>query len=246
MNGKSNYYIASCSCGKDSLAMVYKLITNNYPLDEIIFYDTGVEFQAIYHNWEVLQKYAGQFGIKCTVIKPRCPFLYTMLEKPVNVGKSNEHKGYSWCGGVCRWGTTEKIAALDNYCEKLNARCYIGIAADEKLRLDKKRKDYKLFPLVEWGMTENDCLTYCREIGVGWIEDSIDLYDILDRVSCWCCGNKNHWELYNIWKHLPKHWEKLCDLQRKNKRPFKKPYSVFDLQKRFEDGYIPKRRKGNV
>lgn len=51
-------YIASCSCGKDSLAMVYKIIEEKLPLDEIVFYDTGMEFQSIYNNWEQLTKYA--------------------------------------------------------------------------------------------------------------------------------------------------------------------------------------------
>ena len=37
-----NYFIASCSCGKDSLAMVYKLIELKCPLDEIVMYDTGM------------------------------------------------------------------------------------------------------------------------------------------------------------------------------------------------------------
>lgn len=35
-------YIASCSCGKDSLAMVYKITEQQLPLDEIVFYDTGI------------------------------------------------------------------------------------------------------------------------------------------------------------------------------------------------------------
>ena len=43
-------YIASCSFGKDSLAMVLLLIEKGYPLDEVIFYDTEMEFQAIYNN----------------------------------------------------------------------------------------------------------------------------------------------------------------------------------------------------
>ena len=43
------YYIASCSFGKDSLAMVLRLIEENRPLDEVVFYDTGMEFQAIYN-----------------------------------------------------------------------------------------------------------------------------------------------------------------------------------------------------
>ena len=45
---KSMYHIASCSFGKDSLAMILRLIEENKPLDEVVFYDTGMEFEAIY------------------------------------------------------------------------------------------------------------------------------------------------------------------------------------------------------
>lgn len=41
-------YIASCSCGKDSLAMVYKIIEQQLPLNEIVFYDTGMELSLIH------------------------------------------------------------------------------------------------------------------------------------------------------------------------------------------------------
>ena len=44
----NNYFIASCSFGKDSLAMILKLLEEHKPLDEVVFYDTGMEFQAIY------------------------------------------------------------------------------------------------------------------------------------------------------------------------------------------------------
>lgn len=40
-------YIASCSCGKDSVAMVLTLIEKEYPLDCVVFLDTGKEFNAI-------------------------------------------------------------------------------------------------------------------------------------------------------------------------------------------------------
>lgn len=238
-----HYYIASCSCGKDSLCMVYKLIGGGYNLDEIVFYDTGMEFQAIYDNWLKLKDYAEARGIKCTVLHPYHSFLYKMFDLQVkNRDGSGYHNGYSWCGGLCRWGTTEKLKVLDKYCEERNAYCYVGIAADETNRLSKERKDYKIFPLSDWGMTEADCLAYCRNLGIQWIENDVDLYDILDRVSCWCCGNKNHWELYNMWRYLPKYWNNLCELQTKLDRPMKKPYSVFDMQNRFEKGYVPKRK----
>ena len=43
------YYMASVSWGKDSLAMLLRLIYENKPLNEVVFFDTGMEFQAIYN-----------------------------------------------------------------------------------------------------------------------------------------------------------------------------------------------------
>lgn len=125
---------------------------------------------------------------------------------------------------------------------------YIGIAIDEPKRIEKERKPYKLFPLVEWAMTEKDCLDYCRTNGWDWLEESdktatgyIDLYNILDRVSCWCCSNKNRKELKNIYIYLPQYWQKLKDFQSRTDRPMKR-YSkngiqygnIFDMEKVFE------------
>lgn len=38
-------YIASCSFGKDSLAMILTIIEHGLPLDEVVFYDTGWNFK---------------------------------------------------------------------------------------------------------------------------------------------------------------------------------------------------------
>lgn len=242
------YYIASVSCGNDSYCMADLLIENDLPLDEIVFYDTGMEFRCIYRNWEILKQKAERHGIKCTVLRPECPFLEKMFDITVrNRDGSGTHKGYSWCGGRCRWGTTDKLKALDRYCERKNAIVYVGIAEDEVHRTPDK--PYKVHPLKDFGFTQADCLAYNRSKGVSWEENGVDLYDILDRVSCWCCGNKNQWELYNIWKYLPQYWEKLRDLQRRNSRPFKSGkygYTIFDIEQRFESGFIPKRRNRRV
>ena len=77
--------------------------------------------------------------------------------------------------------------------------------------------------------------------GVFWEEEGIRLYDILDRVSCWCCKNKNRKELKAIYQFLPQYWERLKGLQAQIPMPMK-PYSrkgvpygnVFDLEKVFE------------
>jgi hypothetical protein len=89
-------------------------------------------------------------------------------------------------------------------------------------------------------MTEADCLAYCRERGWSWSEwsetaqDFVDLYDILDRVSCWCCRNKNLKELYNVYRFLPDYWQKLENLQQKLTMPYRRDgKTVFDLKERF-------------
>ena len=226
-------YIASVSFGKDSLAMLIRLIVEKKPLDEVVFYDTGMEFQAIYNIRDEIASLLNACGIKYTELKPKCDFKYCMFEKPVKVGKPNEHKGYSWCGGRCRWGTMEKIKTIEEYCKDCYE--YVGIAADEPQRIKKERKGNKLFPLVEWGMTEKDCLQYCYNKGYDWKENGVRLYSILDRVSCWCCANKNLKELKNYYLYLPKYWEKLKELQKQTDRPFKNnKYSIFDLEEKFK------------
>jgi len=227
-------YIASVSFGKDSLAMLLLLMAKSYPLDEVVFYDTGMEFQAIYDTRDMVIPLLQQKGVKYTELQPKVPFLYKMFKKPVcKRGTKEIHKyGYSWCGGACRWGTTEKLQALEKYCK--GAYEYVGLAADEVKRLQKERKGNKNFPLSEWGMTERNCRKYCYKKGFKWVEDGIELYRILSRVSCWCCGNKNLKELRLIYIHLPKYWDRLKKLQSRTDRPMKGDgKSVFDLEKRF-------------
>ena len=233
-----SHYIASCSFGKDSLAMVLRLIEENKQLDEVVFYDTGMEFQAIYNVRDRLLPLLADKGIKYTELKPDRPFMYDMLEKPVESKQNGKHNGYGWCGGCARWGTAYKTEIIDRYKAQYKDLVeYVGIAFDEKERV----KD-KVYPLIEWGMAESDCLRYCYEKGFDWNENGVELYSILDRVSCWCCCNKNKKELYNIYRYLPQYWERLKDLQSKIDRPMKKfcnkqygEYgNVFDMEKVFE------------
>lgn len=227
-------YIASVSFGKDSLAMLLRLIEENKPLDEVVFYDTGMEFNAIYILRDKIIEILKQKNIKYTELKPQERFEYTMFDKQVKKRNGTYSKGYSWCGGRCRWGTTEKLKAIEKYC-KGNYE-YVGIACDENNRLQKERKGNKLFPLNEWGMTEKDCLEYCYSKGYNWLEDGIELYSILDRVSCWCCANKNLKELKNYYLYLPEYWRKLKQLQDKTDRPMKyNKYTVYDLENKFKE-----------
>ena len=169
-------YIASCSFGKDSLAMVLLLLAKKYPLDEVIFFDTGMEFQAIYNNRDKLSDILSSNNIKFSVLKDKKSFEYNAFQREVHKKDGTIVYGYDWCGESRRWATTAKLSTInrhykDNYGDEVVVE-YIGVAADESERIEKHRlkrtKSVKLYPLVEWGMTERDCLNYCYKHGWNW------------------------------------------------------------------------------
>ncbi len=219
-------YIASVSFGKDSLAMLLLIIKNKLPLNEVVFYDTGMEFNAIYNIRDKVKIWLNQLGIKFTELKPTMDFKDKMYNYPHPSRKGDLKQGYGWCGGLCRWGTSEKIRALDNYCK--DSHQYIGIALDEPIRLERLKGTNKSSPLAELGYTEKMALELCYNEGYNWNEDGIELYSILDRVSCWCCRNKNLKELANYKKYLQKYFDKLIELEYKIGEPMKKPIYLKD------------------
>jgi 3'-phosphoadenosine 5'-phosphosulfate sulfotransferase (PAPS reductase)/FAD synthetase len=237
-------HIASVSFGKDSLAMLLLMLEKEYPLDEVIYYNTGVEFQAIYDIRDKVKKMLDEKGIKFTEIKPKYDFMWSAFERPINKRTGGVRYGLSWCGGFCRWHTSEKVNAIKEHYKIYNEPIteYVGIAVDEPERLERAKSKGQITPLADWGMSEADCLAYCKSKGFEWLENNTCLYDILDRVSCWCCANKNRKELKNIYQYLPEYWDKLKDFQSKTDRPMKKfcnkKYghygNVFDMEKVFE------------
>ena len=91
-------FIASCSFGKDSLAMLLLIIEKKLPLDEVVFYDTGMEFKAIYNIRDKIQPLLKENNIKYVELKPKESFEYMMFDKPVKKRDGTTGKGYSWCG----------------------------------------------------------------------------------------------------------------------------------------------------
>ena len=112
-------------------------------------------------------------------------------------------------------GTTDKNRTIEKYLKSNygeDYKEYVGIAVDETTRIEKERSKHKIMPLVDWQITEKDCLEYCYNKGFYWKENGVKLYDILDRVSCWCCANKNKKELENMRLYLPDYYLKYIDL----------------------------------
>lgn len=222
-------YIASVSWGKDSTAMLLLILEKKLPLDEIVFYDTGMEFKEIYETRDLfIEKYLKNSKIKYTELKPYKPFLYTMLNYKHITRKGKVKYGYGWCGGNCRWGTTEKTRTINKYCK--DAIQYIGIAYDEEQRYNRLTSNKKA-PLYEFKIKENDALDICYKNGFTYN----GIYKILKRVSCWCCRNKNLKEIENYKIYMPNYYQKLLMLECLIGEPMKPPYFLKD---RFKDENI--------
>ncbi len=245
------YYTLSLSGGKDSVALFLRALKEGVKLNEVVVVDLGDEFTAVYDVLLYVYSICKQEGIKFTVLTIPETDEYKQFVRLTGMKismfqflafhhiKSNGECGYGWCGKQ-RWGTTIKKQLLNNYYQSLERFVveYVGIAADEVHRIDiQPHKNYaKSYPLIKWKMTEADCLKYCYEHNVEWRQNGIRLYDILDRVSCMHCQNKNLKELRNIREYLPELWDDFKTWQSLIKYPYRSDGSdIFDLDVRFAE-----------
>lgn len=238
------YWVLSLSGGKDSTALGLEWLKrrqqdpSTYPLHEVIYCDTGMEFPAMIEHINRLEQIFARAGIKFTRLKHEKSFEYFMFEhqpkrrNPDLRGKS----GFSWPEPRARWCTALlKTNLIDKYLEGLRRQYsiiqLIGLAADEQARLKQERNQNSehRHPLAEWGWTEADCLNYCYEAGFDWG----GLYEVFHRVSCWCCPLKSLDELRNLRKNFPDLWARLLDMEHHTWRTFRADYTVDQLETRF-------------
>ena len=211
---KPTYTVVSFSGGKDSTAMLLRMMEIGEHIDEVINVDTGMEFPAMYEHIDRVRQQVEDAGIKYTRLANDKGFEYVMLHQEIKSGKFGTHYGYGWPTPVIRWCTRHmKLDLLKRHLDKLKEdheviQC-IGLACDEFKRLERPGNQQKghRHPLVEWGWSEADCLEYCRERerDTGWSQ----LYDLFNRVSCWCCPLAPISELRKLWTHFPELWARL-------------------------------------
>lgn len=243
---KQDYITASFSGGKDSTAMVLRMIELGEHIDEVVCCDTYKEFPAMYRHIEKVKKVVEAAGIKFTMLRAEKSFDYYMFDYVPKRRQANykiEYSGFSWASPQTRWCTSVlKKRVIEKHFKQLfkqyNVIQCIGIAADEGYRLERKNNqaDGHRHPLVEWGWEEEKCLEYCYGKGFDWE----GLYEIFrkekgrcPRVSCWCCPLKQYEDYRLLRKHFPDLWEELREMDKRTWRTFTSRYSVEDFEKRF-------------
>lgn len=107
---KPVFNVVSFSGGKDSTAMLLKMIEEDIPIDCILFCDTGLEFPQMYEHIDRVEK---ETGLSITRVKAEQSFEYMMFEQPTKRGADSPitirygegMTGHGWAGPRMRWCT---------------------------------------------------------------------------------------------------------------------------------------------
>ena len=83
---KPQLHVVSLSGGKDSTAMLLRMVEEGMRIDLIIFCDTGLEFPAMYRHLEKLER---DIGMKVVQICADHTFEHFMLDHEVRVKINN-------------------------------------------------------------------------------------------------------------------------------------------------------------
>ena len=232
--------IVSFSGGKDSTAMLLRLLEEDYQVDDIVFFDTGWEFPEIIEHIQKVQEYIKR---EITVLHPKKSFTYWMFEHDVKTRDGSKRKGHGWPSPFRRWCTMRKVDTINNYLKQTHSiyETYIGYAADEVKRTgcgnacqgEEKNGLVKLYPLIfDWDMDEAACLKYSYDRGFDWN----GLYKHHSRISCFCCPLQRIGELRTLRKSHPELWKKMLewDTAVNPNYGFWGYATVHDLEKRFK------------
>lgn len=229
----SSQNIVSLSGGKDSTAMLLMMLERGIPVDIIVFADVGemAEFEEMYEYIARVEVYTGR--TVTTVRSEKHTARSIFFGQFVKGKRVGQLRGFPpTVGKACSYRRDLKVTPLKKACGSGN-HVYIGIAADESHRSRCKEytrgKNQYHFPLVEWGITEAQCMAYLRERGL-----YNSLYDHFDRIGCWWCPKQPIKPLRALWRFSPEKWAELMELERIHGKPFKHGYPASELNKRFE------------
>lgn len=215
--GRIKKYIASWSGGKDSTFMVDELLRLGYPLDEVIFCDTGMEFPEMYSYIEKCKLYWEEKypSVKITLLNwgNKAKQVYShwsdsQFTKGQFEGQARGfpfHIGMSWCTRELKVNPVEKYMKA-NYSD-CDLYKYIGIAVDEPKRIPADWGNH-IYPMVEWGICEKQAEQILKDRGL-----HNPLYNHFDRTGCWHCPKQSFKSLSILRKNYPQLWKELIAME---------------------------------
>lgn len=249
--------IFNLSFGKDSMATLLLAIEKGIPIDHVMYVDIRFSPEIsgehpIMAEWipTAEKRLKEKFGIVVEHTYSGISFaeqFYKVKQKGKYIG---DKYGFpypikAWCNDRL------KLKAISKYLERfigVPVTQFMGIAYDELQRWERmKKKETNICKysslLVECNLTEQDAMGICKRYDL--LSPMYNL-DGIYRGGCWFCPKQCLADLYSLWKNYPELWNKLIEMEPHSHNTFKPGITLQELAERFENGYIPKRRKKRV
>lgn len=246
--------VFNLSFGKDSMATLLLAIEQGIPIDRVMYCDIRFNNEIsgehpIMAEWipTAEKRLKKLFGVTVDHAYSGVSFeeqFYKVKQKGNHVGDINGFPfvGGAWCNSRLKLGAISKYQAQFGNDEVTH---FVGIAYDESVRWERMKKKetekrkYRSL-LVEQKLTEQDAFEICKRYDLLSPMYSVDgIY----RGGCWFCPKQCLAGLYSLWKAYPDLWQRLCDMEPDSYNTFLPNCTLAELQARFENGYIPQRRK---
>lgn len=209
-------YVFSCGGGVQSTACLVLAAQGKIPYKTFIFANVGDKAESpdtIKYVAQVLKPYAAANGIEWIDIQRtrrngESVDLFDDLYRPIRsinipVRMSNGAPGNRNC-------TVEfKIKPIARWIKANAPGCVLGkgISTDEPHRATPSREDdgyTSAYPLIELGISRNDCLRIVREAGLPQPPKS----------SCWFCPYKTTDQWITMKREKPELFDQVCQLER--------------------------------
>ena len=241
-------YILSLSYGKDSLACLGAIEELGWPLDRIVHAEVWatdtipadlpemVEFKA--KADKIIKE---RWGIEVEHYRANQSYedVFYRIKKNSKIGNNGKIYGFPvcvrpWCTGELKQKTVQSIRNKGDIH-------YLGIAADEAIRIQKNSKPGIKMPLVECNWDEAYCRKWCEE------NDLLSpIYTTATRGGCWFCHNQRVNQLRLLRKNYPDLWALMLKWDDDSPVTFHADgHTVHDFERRFEmedKNLVPKDR----
>ena len=223
-------HIVCFSGGKDSTTMLLKMVEANMKIDKIIFADTTLEYPEMYDYIDTIEKYIDREIIKTT---PKKSFDEWCYGKFIRGNREGEVRGLPAVLCPCYWMRESKVNPMQSYTK--GNHVYFGITCNEQHRAKEKKGMFAHYPLIEWGMTENGCNHFLRNLGL-----LNPLYHHMKRTGCWLCPKQSIISLRFLYNNHLDLWEKLKVYEQNSPCGFKidKTLDEFEIQFKRENNRI--------
>ena len=226
--------VVALSGGKDSVAMLLRMVELGEEIDKVIYVDSDWEFKEVR---DTVMQVGKMIDKEIDVLW--VDYNYLMFDRVMQRGHRKGTVGYGWPTMRFRWCSGAKIQIVNNAVRGNGEviKC-MGIAFDEQSRLGlpQTKRIKNRYPLAEWEWTEGDCARYCKEHGVNFN----GFYEHHTRTGCWCCPFQTEAEMYALYEHHPDLWAKLEGMDHKSVNSFNSYHNVryYTLKFKRKESYL--------